>query len=283
MTRALREYLALSKAIPKYEYESNSDRKPTAESVAARSSWDAEMASRKGALEAYGEPARYHEARKVWHCRTETQKGEAIVDMSPSGRYSITRTRHTTGPHTWDYAKSVIRAGEEVVCTLYHNYSRMPHAWLEGREEGDFLISGEHYQGQTLVDLSTGLKASHVGSFCWAAIKPSPCGRFLAVDGCYWGAPYETVIFDVRRIRALPYPELGRFDSALGDWSSDGRLSLKWDGEIVDLPGHPLHGRKADSLTIEQDDEIEAEAARRGVDEYLRDHSEILDWVAPSV
>ena len=61
-------------------------------------------------------------------------------------------------------------------------------------------------------------EAYNGGGFCWAAAYPSPDCSLLAVDGCYWGAPYEVVLYEGGRKR---YDELSKEEQEALDrnWS----------------------------------------------------------------
>jgi hypothetical protein len=94
--------------------------------------------------------------------------------------------------------------------------------------------------------------------FCWAAHYPSPCGRWLFVDGCVWAAPYELVLFDFGAPLALPYPELGRWPiHTVHGWQADGAFVFEYTVEV----------RRSDDVPLDQ--LLEAERGRRGAERKL--------------
>lgn len=238
--------------------------------------WRAKRRELVGAL-ADGEWAAYWAAERAWRCRDETQAGEPTTYASPSGRYQLVVTSHTTGKATWHYTRGRVYEGERLVATINRNFSAFPFAFVEGHGKtgGDYLLCGEDYLGQTCVDLRTGARVDHLPAeaeegvgFCWADIRPSPDGTVLAVDGCYWACPYEVIIVDFGDPMSVPWPEFARVESpsdTLPEWSDDGTIELTKRWEEVDLPGHRLHGERYDDTTDEEDAEVAAEAAKRGL------------------
>lgn len=193
---------------------------------------------------------------------------------SPSGRYGVDVTRYATGPATWAYARgSIFREGERApIAVIDRNFGAFPLSWCEGHPNGhDYLLGGEDYQGQTVVELDTGERVDHIDpqardgmGFCWAAHFPSPAGDLLFVDGCFWAAPYELVLFDFREPMQLPYPELGRWpvDRTHG-WQQDGSFVFEHTLTIRRSDGTPLR-----DLSDDERDAIElADDYRERVDE----------------
>ncbi len=159
--------------------------------------------------------------RAVAETFARAEPGEVTEHVSPSGRYRLEVTRCSTGPNTWAYSRGRVFAvpGVEPVAVVDRNIGSFPFSWSEGHPSGhDFLICGEDYQGQTVIGLDTGRRTDHIDprakvgmGLCWTAHYPSPCGRFLFVDGCIWAAPYELLLFDFGAPLTLPYRELGRW------------------------------------------------------------------------
>ena len=149
--------------------------------------------------------ARWFQAQKQWRCRDASQVGEAQVHPSPSGRYTLHVTQHAEGPNTWSYARGRVYAGEVLIAEICRNFGHFPFAWIEHHPSGHaYLIGGEDYQGQTVIELDTGRRAEHLPpeadegvGFCWVAFEASPSGLTLAVDGCYWACPYELRLVDL--------------------------------------------------------------------------------------
>jgi len=81
------------------------------------------------------------------------------------------------------------------------------------------LLCGEDYQGYNVIRLETSenncffpSEAFDGRGFCWTEVHPSPDGLVLAIEGCYWGCPYELVFYDFRDPSKLPLPELVRLE-----------------------------------------------------------------------
>lgn len=156
-----------------------------------------------------GLAARYHAARKTWMCRDETIAGDPIEHASESGRYRLVVTKHATGKGTWAYSRGRVYDGERLVAEVCRNYSAFPFLFVEGHPCGDFLVCGEDYQGSAVVELATGrVVSAGTSNFCWASYTASPSKRTLAVEGCYWAAPYEMILVDFADPMCAPLPVL---------------------------------------------------------------------------
>lgn len=177
--------------------------------------------------------------------------------MSPSGRYRLVLDVYSTKPGCWSYSRGRMYAGEKLVADVKRNYSHFPFAWAEGHANGhDYLLCGEDYQGYTVVELDTGRRNDLLPEsvpksytykekdgtektgvvdmypngygFCWAGIHPSPDRRVIAVEGCYWAAPYEVVLYDFSEPMQFPLWELERWEDSEGfeSWETEGKLLL---------------------------------------------------------
>lgn len=185
-----------------------------------------------------------------------TSSSGKVVDESidPTGTYRLIVTQHKTKPGYTDFTKGVVYKDQEVIAVINRNYDYFPYAWVK-HPKGLYLLCGEDYQNQTIVDLSTGEKKSTTdGYFCWAEIIPSPTGELLAVTGCVWGAPYETLIYDFSDPMSLNWPILLVADNYYGDkettWDDDSITLIK-DIYRINLPGTQLHGKDSDNLSDE--------------------------------
>ena len=110
---------------------------------------------------------------------------------------------------------------------------------MEGKNNHDYLLCGEDYQGQTIIRLNDGRRknflspGSHKGQgFCWASVIPSPNKTKLAVFGCIWAFPYEILIFNFSE--PFKQPEfLGWLDEGslliddLVSWNKDDAITVK--------------------------------------------------------
>ncbi|HUF03214.1 MAG TPA: hypothetical protein VMM38_03480 [Aridibacter sp.] len=188
----------------------------------------------------------------------------AVVSTSPSGRYEIQIDEY--GPPRGVaslYSRGIVKRlsdGNEVA-DIKRNYGHFWHCWVAHPNGNEYLLSGEDYQGYTLVNLSRETRLDHfpeeghdgVG-FCWTAVYPSPDKLMLAVDGCIWGAPYEIRFYDFRIPDEPPYEQLG---SVEGIHDADGWL----DNETFSLSKESYH-RKSDGASYDElskDDQREIE------------------------
>ena len=143
---------------------------------------------------------------------------EIELVTSPSSRYSLEIIEYSNGPHAWCFSRGIVRDTQTglVLADIKRNYGIFPFSWAENHPAGhDYLICSEDYQGQTVIELDTGNRVDYIpdsaeqgSGFCWVAHYPSPDGRFIFVDGCYWGCPYELVLFDFTQPMQLPYAEI---------------------------------------------------------------------------
>jgi hypothetical protein len=173
----------------------------------------------------------YHKAKKEWYCRDESQSGEAQEFFSPSGRYRLVVTPHRTEQGYWGYSKGRVYGGDQLISTVYRNYSSFPHLFVEEHPNGhDYLVAGEDYQGQTVIELDSGRRIDYLpesaqrgSGFCWASYSVSPSKRTLAVGGCFWAAPYEVWFLDFSDPMDHPLPILHRGDDVeqFFDWDED--------------------------------------------------------------
>ncbi|MBI1371498.1 MAG: hypothetical protein GC159_01870 [Phycisphaera sp.] len=182
------------------------------------------------------------------------------VQSSPSGRYSVEITPHARDKNRWNVTKAVVSCGTEIVTTVLRNFGSFPMSWAERHPSGhDYLICGEDYQGQTVVELDTGRRADYIDpraekgwAFCWAAHFPTSDGKRLFVDGCYWACPYELVVYDFADPMALPYPELQRVGPGL--WETHG-----FDDEGAFTADINVDVRRSDGVLLDDLPDEEAE------------------------
>jgi len=163
-------------------------------------------------------------------------KGEERTDISPSGKYTLKITKYATGKGTWGYTEGAVYDSEgEFIESLRRNYSSFPFCWVEGHPNGhDYLIGGESYMGQTIIELDTGVKKStpqEKHGFCWANIKNTDKPSVILVEGCYWGGGYDVVVVDFSDPLSVDWPEIFRSESPTGG-SAQGL-----DGNVLKLKG----------------------------------------------
>jgi len=281
MTPELDAYLNCNDPHPKYKYPRDDDDGgltggPTPESVKAVDAWRARMDALRGKIQP-GLFDAYYESKKVWLCRDEAQDGDPTEHTSPSGVYRLVVTAHGTGGGTWNYSKCKVYKGTDLIETVYRNYGSFPFSWVEGHSitGHDYLICGSDYQSQTVVELNTGERADTpkgASGFCWVCHHPNPDGTMIAVEGCFWGGPDETLIVDFSDPMSLPHLVIHTDDEGgFEAWVSDTDCRIGTEREYVDLPGHALHGKSENDLFRENHDEdyfdeIENEAKRRGLE-----------------
>ncbi|MEO1525558.1 MAG: hypothetical protein AAFX06_08975 [Planctomycetota bacterium] len=213
--------------------------------------------------------------------KAEAKLDDAKTFLSPSGRYSLQVIPYSTGPKSWGYSKGIVRSTDsgEQLAEINRNYSAFPHSWSEGHPTGhDYLIAGEDYQGQTIVELDTQNRFDGVPDaaeqgfgFCWTAHYPTPDGRFLFVDGCVWAAPYELVLYDFGDPMCLPYKELGRWPVwDVEGFQADGSFVWRFDVEV-----RTSDGKRVDEMS---DEEQEAFEADEEYDKLLGERSIRMKW-----
>ena len=222
---------------------------------------------------------------------------------SPSGRYVLLTDRYDMGEGRWDYSRGrVYRAADlderdpdpslPPIADVKRNYGAFPFSWIEdhARTGLDYLLCGADYQGQTFVDLSTGRRVDRLSEhaergfgFCWVAHHPAPLGLRLAVDGCVWAGPYEVRIFDAAD-PMNPTPLARIVDAEFRGWIDDRRCRVLREFEFVRAPGHPLDGRRVDTLDEAEDDVLEralAERRRGGGGALCETQHEVWVWAGP--
>lgn len=183
--------------------------------------------------------------------QTNTQKEK----ISPSGKYKLVTTEYSTKPKCWNYSRGEVYKGDTKIADVLRNYSAFTYGWVENHPNGhDYLLCGEDYQGQTVIELDTQNRVNYLPKvaaqgcgFCMTEYSPSPNKDKLLICGCFWGGPYEYLLVDFSTPMNLPWKILDRFDESIdGDyntipidyWSKDGMIlqqmisHRKSDGKI---------------------------------------------------
>lgn len=209
-------------------------------------------------------------------------------EMSPSGKYGITVESLPTRPGCWNVTRGTVSAADgREVAVVDRNYSAFPVCWIEGHPDGhDYLLCGADYQGQTLVRLDTGERWDYVPpeareghGFCFASMSASPDKKTIAVDGCYWAAPYEVRMYDFT-VPGLPLLLLGEHgcDVSSGEWVSDAAVMV---GRTVSR--RISDGVDCDSLTVEEEEAAGLyDAAGEHDPEKVRTAFEAVPWARPT-
>lgn len=126
--------------------------------------------------------------------------------LSPSGKYKLVVTPFTTKEGSWNYTQGLVfKVGDDTpLAEIQRNYSAFPFEWVEDHPNGhSYLVGGQDYQGQTVIELDTGKRADNLSTgakeghgFCWADYTFNREQQVLVVDGCHWACPYEFKFFD---------------------------------------------------------------------------------------
>jgi hypothetical protein len=168
------------------------------------------------------DPTSYTEWREHTEQRFTTLSlvsGSTEHYVSPSGRFALDVSVYSAGEGSWNYSRGVLKdaISSKVIADIKRNYAMFWYCWVM-QEQDEYLICGEDYQGYNVINLNNGTnlltfppEALKGMGFCWAAVHPSPDGKILAVEGCYWGSSYELVFVDFSDPMKSPLPELKRF------------------------------------------------------------------------
>lgn len=189
--------------------------------------------------------SRYYKARRTWMCRDATATKEPKIIKSESGKYEFHLTYHTTGKNTWNLSKAKVYVGDKPLTEVYRNYSSFPYLFIEDHPNGhDYLICGEDYQGQTVIELDTGRRreflpkeAKEGFGFCWSSYEFHKATQILVVNGCYWACPYEFKFYDFADPMEKGWPLLetecsvdsDRKDPILGDDGTITTFETRWE------------------------------------------------------
>lgn len=142
------------------------------------------------------------------------------ASKSKSGKFTLWCLPKETKPGSWSYTMGVIKSSDtnEIIAKIYRNYSIFHHSWCL-KDQDEYLITAEDYQGLTVVNCTQGWVKSWVpksaakgAGFCFHSADTSPDERYLSILGCIWGGPYQYMIRDFSHPESLPYPTLKIID-----------------------------------------------------------------------
>lgn len=241
----------------------------------------------KSSFDQYTKPYRRWLALK----RGKVVKDRIKSHASYSGKYVLTIEPLDMGKGVWQYTRGIVKTknGKEIT-VVARNYSSFPFAFIEHHEDGhDYLLCGENYQGQTVIQLDTGKRVDYLPTsaakgwgFCWAEIHPAPGGKILAVEGCYWACPYEIVFYDFSTPMMLPFSEIDRDDANdefLG-WISDDEAKVGRTYEVS-----VKYSKREHDLSAEQQVEVSLDAEKAVTDEEYeqvwKDVTDEIVWKRP--
>lgn len=215
----------------------------------------------------------------------ENNRNIMCEKISSSGKYRLQISKFETGPGYFAHTQGKVFNEEtgNVISVVNRNYGAFPFAFVENHKNGhDYLICGENYQGQTVIELDTGLRKEYLHEdakqgmgFCFAGMEPNSVGDLLIVDGCYWACPYEVRVYDfsdpLNTLNEIEYaennPEFYNFTNA--SFQEDGNILFECLREIE---------------TENDDDDITYETVQRGV--FKVENSQLLlleSWTDPQV
>jgi hypothetical protein len=214
----------------------------------------------------------YHAYRKDRMYDPENAQPNPKEFLSPSGKYKLVVTSFTSGPNTWNVTEGKVFTvdSDTPIASIRRNYSAFPYCFVERHANGhDYLIGGEDYQGQTVIELDTGKKrgllpeeAKQGHGFCWSSYTYNAKAKVLFVDGCYWAAPYEFRFYDFSDpMNGWPLLEYVPADEEDGEAyvESDGKdPTFEEDGTIITY--QTKFGKPGDD---DDDEEEDAEGNKR--------------------
>ncbi len=169
---------------------------------------------------------------------------------SPSNKYVLTIEEYTTKEGAWTYTRGLVKeiSTGAIIADVKRNYSHFWYSWCLHENGNEYLLCGEDYQGQTVVNLTMNKVVNHFPSeglkgtgFCWVDAYPSPDTKIIAVEGCIWACPYEIISYDFSEPDILPYRELGRVDNLekASGWKDNKTFSLTCEVEVRKNDGVP--------------------------------------------
>ena len=207
---------------------------------------------------------KYYRLKQIWMCRDATINDQSpIIEKSPSGKYSLHVTSHGTKLGSWAYTKGRVYEGERLIAEICRNYSSFPHLFIENHPNGrDFLICGEDYQGQTVVELDTGKCRNNLSDgtnkghgFCWSSYEFHQDSQILVVTGCVWACPYEFRFYD------FSDPINGWPEIETGDYIYEDRKAPIIEGNILKV---------FETEANDDDDNDEVEPIKPGVERTIK-------------
>lgn len=217
--------------------------------------------------------SRREEILSSFNPKNRTDKSESIY--SPSGNFYLIISSYKTGENTWAYSQGTIRnsKNDKVIAEVKRNFSHFWHSWILHANGNEYLLCGEYYQGQTVVNLTKGAVQNYFPEtgfdghgFCWVNAIPSKDCEVLAVEGCYWASPYDIVFFDFKNPDELPYKELKRIED-VGEnkgWDENDDFIVSGEIEIRKSDGKPY-----DELTNKEQEVLDK-------DSKLVDYKEVM-------
>jgi hypothetical protein len=166
--------------------------------------------------------------------------------LSLSGKYKLIIEEYTTenGFGNVSLGKVFLTSSNECLFEVKRNYNIFPFLFTEEHPNGnDYLICGEDYQGQTILELNTGKRLDYLPEgtkngvgFCWRIISCSQEKDVLGVQGCFWACPEEQIFVDFSEPMKLPYlifsvfPSIDDNSAVKNSWSSAEGVEITYSG-----------------------------------------------------
>jgi hypothetical protein len=151
---------------------------------------------------------------------TPDRKKDGMKEVfSEDGLYKIQIFGYGMGEGYWDFTQGIVSEVKtgKIIADVKRNYSDFWYRFIVHPNGNEYLLCGEDYQGYTVINCNTGKRYDYLPpeaakgwGFCWTAAEPIDDGNKIEVYGCFWGAPFEYVIYDFSNPESLPYPELSR-------------------------------------------------------------------------
>lgn len=164
-------------------------------------------------IEQLEKPSWYLEARReVAEVFARSHPVDSETHDSPSGQYQLEVTSYSTGPNTWSYSRGrvIAKSAGRVIAQVDRNFDMFPFSWCEAHANGhSYLVCGEDYQCQTVIELDTGRRVDHVDPAAMEAMARGDDARRMGALKAMWGDRLSEgwIRFKVERWRAAADPE----------------------------------------------------------------------------
>jgi hypothetical protein len=167
--------------------------------------------------------------------------------FSPSKRSKLVVRKIKQENGGWDYTQGELYTDDKLIATILRNYSQFSHSFVSA-PDGEYLITGKHYMGITIVNCQTGKEWNFTPpkgteALCHTRYLLSPDGHTLMACACAWGGPWDWYFYDWNLDKFGPdgLPKLSLDLSSLSledqeEFSLDadtGEISFKEDGSII--------------------------------------------------
>ena len=89
--------------------------------------------------------------------------GSEEAHVSPSGRFRVVVSEYSTQKGAWDFSRGIVYDRDRQIADVKRNYGLFPIGWAEDHPNGHhYLLCGEDYQGQAVIELDTGTRIDYV-------------------------------------------------------------------------------------------------------------------------